>query len=250
MSALVTGAASPIGIGRATARLLAARGEQVAVLDIAEDGLRDAERELRVSGARALAIRCDVTDTASVDEAVARVERELGPIRTLVANVGIVRQAPFIAQTDELWALVMETNLGGARRVVRAALPGMVAAGGGSIVLTSSHMGSARAWAEHVPYSASKAAIEGLARALALEVAAVGVRVNAVAPGFVRTDQLLDPVNSAGENGVAELAAAVPLGRIGTAEDIAEAIAFLTSDRAAYITGQTLLIDGGINLGG
>jgi 3-oxoacyl-[acyl-carrier protein] reductase len=249
MTVVITGAGSPIGIGRAVALGAAARGEAVVLVDIDGESLERTAAEIERLGVDVLAVRCDVSETTAVDAAIAEVLARFGTIDTLVANAGIVREAPFVAQTDELWALVMETNLGGARRMARAVVPAMLAAGHGSIVFTSSHMGSARAWADHVPYSASKAAIEGLTRALALELAPRGIRVNAVAPGFVRTNQLLDPVNSAGEEGAAELADTVPLGRLGRPEDIANLIEFLASERAAYITGQTVLIDGGINLG-
>jgi 3-oxoacyl-[acyl-carrier protein] reductase len=248
MTALVTGAASPIGIGRATALRLASAGEDVALVDIDGARLEQTRTEIARLGVRVVALTCDVADNAAVDLAAAAAVRELGPVTTLVANVGIIRRAPFEDQSEELWSAVLETNLGGARRFARALLPSMRSAGGGAMVFLSSHMGSARSWAERVPYGVSKAAIEGLARGLALELAPAGIRVNAVAPGFVRTEQLLDPINSSGEAGARLLAESVPLGRLGRPEDIAELIAFLASPAAGYITGQTILIDGGVNL--
>jgi len=249
MVVFITGAASPLGIGRATALAFARQGYQLALGDVDEEGLRETSELCAQVGTDVFTVVTNVAETTSVDTAVADTLARFGQIDALVANAGIARKRPFVDTSDTERAEVMETNFGGAWRCARAVLPGMLERRCGCIVSVSSLMGSAWGWAQHVHYSASKAAIEGMTRALAVEVGPHDITVNAVAPGFIRTNQSLDSVNSGGEEGMRKSVSYVPLRRIGQAEDVAGVILFLCSDAARYVTGQVLLVDGGLTLG-
>lgn len=249
MVVFVTGAASSLGIGRATALAFAGRGYQLALADIDAEGLRETAELCAQAGANVCSVVIDVSDTASVQAGVAEILARYGRIDALIANAGIARKRSFVDTSDAERSEVMETNFGGAWRCARAVVPGMIERRHGYIVSVSSLMGSAWGWAQHVDYSASKAAIEGMTRALAVEVGPYGITVNAVAPGFIRTNQSLDSVNSGGEEGMRTSVGYVPLRRIGEPEDIASVILFLCSDAAQYMTGQVLLVDGGLTLG-
>jgi 3-oxoacyl-[acyl-carrier protein] reductase len=191
----------------------------------------------------------DVSDRASVEAMVAECERVHGRVDVLVNNAGIAKKARFVELTDEQVAATMGVNFGGTLNCSRAVAPGMVERGAGAIVSFSSLMGHPWGWNEHVHYSASKAAIEGLTRALAVELGPAGVRVNAVAPGFIETAQSTSREHSVGPEGLKLAIPYIPLGRIGDPADVAEVVLFLASDAARYITGQVLLVDGGITLG-
>ncbi|HEY0448233.1 SDR family oxidoreductase [Actinophytocola sp.] len=246
---VITGASSPVGIGRATALLLAEQGHRLALLDVDEDGLAEAAKLCRDLGAEAITARCDVSSTSNVDDAIGAALAHYGRVDCLVANAGIARRKDFVDLTDADWEETLSVNLGGVWRCARAVLPGMLERNDGSIVAVSSLRGYPWGWAHHVHYSASKAAIEGLVRALAVEVGPRGVRVNGVSPGFVRTNQSLDPVNSAGEEGMRRSVGYIPLRRIGEPDDIAATIAFLCSAAGRYVAGQNILVDGGLTLG-
>ena len=172
-----------------------------------------------------------------------------GRIDVLVNNAGIAKKKPFVALTDEEWRRTIDVNLGGTMHCARAVVPHMVERGGGRIVNVSSLMGGWWGWAEHAHYNASKAGIEGLTRGLAMELGPAGITVNAVAPGFVRTAQSTSREHSLGPEGLELAVPYIPLRRIGQPDDIAEVILFLASDAARYVTGQTLLADGGVTLG-
>ncbi|HVA05967.1 MAG TPA: SDR family NAD(P)-dependent oxidoreductase [Acidimicrobiales bacterium] len=247
--AVITGAASDIGIGRAAAIVFASQGWRLGILDVDEAGLQATADLCSVAGGNVVAIRVDVASTTDVRAAVENVRAALGPIDAVVANAGIARRKPFLELRDRDFEEVLGVNLGGVWRLAQAALPDMITRRRGRIVAVSSLMGSPWGWAEHAHYSASKAAVEGLVRALAVELGPLGVTVNAVSPGFIRTNQSLDVVNSGGEEGMRKSVGYVPLRRIGEANDIAGVIAFLCSDAAGYMNGQALLVDGGLTLG-
>ena len=247
--AVITGAASDIGIGRATAIMLASQGWRLGILDVEDVGLKVTADLCTAVGGDVVEIRADVASSTDVRTAVEVVRAALGPIDAVVANAGIARRKPFLELRDRDFEEVLGVNLGGVWRLAQAALPDMIARGRGRIVAVSSLMGSPWGWAEHAHYSASKAAVEGLVRALAVELGPLGVTVNAVSPGFIRTNQSLDVVNSGGEEGMRKSVGYVPLRRIGEAADIAGVIAFLCSDAAGYMNGQALLVDGGLTLG-
>jgi len=151
--------------------------------------------------------------------------------------------------SDAKWDHTLEVDLKGILRVARAAVPGMQTRGAGAIVALSSIMGVAYGWDEHVHYSAAKSGVVGLVRGLAVELARRGIRVNAVAPGYIRTAQALSEQHSLGPAGLEKAAEFIPMGRVGEPEDIADVILFLASHAARYITGQTVVVDGGLLVG-
>ncbi len=246
--AFVTGAAS--GIGTATAAALARCGADVAVTYFPGDpyDVAPVVAAIEAEGRRALAIACDVADRGDVDGAVARTLAELGGLDIVVANAGIARVVPSAELDDERFAQLIDVDLTGVFRCFRAALPHMVERGHGRLLATSSIVGPFMGWAEHVHYTSAKGGVAGLVRGLALEVARHGITVNAVAPGVIETPQSSDPVNSMGPELLRDFGPRVPVGRVGRPEDVAALYAYLASDEAAYLTGQVLLIDGGVSL--
>lgn len=241
---LVTGGG--IGIGRATALAFAKAGYRVVVTDVLEAEGRGVAEAIVAGGGKATFTAMDVRSTAQVDEVVAAVLAAHGAIDALVLNAGIAHKVPLGELSDARWDHTLDIDLKGMFRVARAALPAMRARRAGAVVGLTSLMGLAWGWSEHVHYSAAKAGVIGLVRGLAAEVAADGVRVNAVSPGYVRTAQLLSEEHSLGPQGVAQAAARVPLGRVGEPEDIADVILFLASPQARYVTGQVIVADGGL----
>lgn len=238
----ITGASR--GIGRSVALRFAAEGYGVALLSsrpsaAAEETLK----AVRALGADSECFFADVSDPEETAEALRGVEARFGVPDVLVTAAGVADQRLFQDANEASYARVMETNLGGTVRTVRGVLPGMIRRGSGSIVLLSSVWGLVGASME-VVYSASKAGIIGLAKALSKEVGPSGIRVNCVAPGVIRTDM----TEALGEDTLAALAEETPLGRIGTPEDVAEAVFFLASSRASFITGETLSVGGGFAL--
>jgi 3-oxoacyl-[acyl-carrier protein] reductase len=244
---LITGAG--IGIGKATAHAFAAAGDRVIVTDVLEAEGQAVAEAILAAGGQAEFHRLDVTDTANADAVVAAVEEAHGAIGAIVANAGIAHRVPLPAMSDEKWDRTFEIDLKGMMRVVRAAAPKMRAARQGAIVCLSSIMGVAYGWDEHVHYSAAKSGVVGLVRGLAVELARDGIRANGVAPGYTRTAQALSEEHSLGPAGLEKAAEFIPLGRVGEPEDIADVIVFLASPAARYITGQTVVVDGGLLVG-
>jgi 2-hydroxycyclohexanecarboxyl-CoA dehydrogenase len=238
-TALVTGGAS--GIGAATARRLAAEGAHVVVADIDAAGAAAVAGE--IDGA---AVRMDVADAASVRAAVAG----LGPLDVLVNNAGTDRFGFFVTTDEALWDHVLGVNLRGTIAVTHAVLPGLQARGRGAIVNVSSEAGRVGSQGSAV-YSAAKAGVIGFTRAIALEAARFGVRVNAVAPGPIETPLLNSAPEQLGEIGERlkqGMIGATALRRIGQPEEVAATIAFLASDDASYVTGQTINVSGGLSM--
>lgn len=237
--ALVTGASR--GIGRAIAAELAAEGWAVCVNYLEQRAAaEDLVHRLRTDGCAAIAVQADVADRQAVRSMVRLAEVELGPVELLVNNAGISQYGLFQDTGDELWDRLLAVNLTGARNAAMAVLPHMLAEKRGCIINISSIWGLRGASCE-VAYACSKAGIVGLTRSLALELAPSGIRVNCVAPGCIETDMM----RTLGEETRAMLVEETPLGRLGTPEDIAHAVAFLASDRASFITGQVLGAEGG-----
>ena len=237
--ALVTGASR--GIGRAIALQLAREGWDVCVNYIQQQESAEAvAAQIRSIGQNAMVYQADVADSEAVDAMVHAVEAQLGPVTLAVNNAGISGQGLFQDTSDEVWDRHMAVNLGGARNVIRAVLPHMLSEKSGCIVNISSIWGLRGASCE-VAYACSKAAIIGLTRSLALELAPSGIRVNCVAPGCIDTDM----VKVLGNETRSMLIEETPLGRLGTPEDIAHAVAFFASDKASFLTGQVLTADGG-----
>lgn len=244
---LITG--SGIGIGRATALAFARAGRHVVVTDVLEDAGRAVVAEIAAAGGSAEFHPLDVRSTEAANAVVAAVEARFGAIDTVVANAGIAHRVPLDELTDEKWDHTFDIDLKGIFRVVRAALPAMRARRRGSIIALSSIMGVAYGWDQHVHYSAAKAGVVGLVRGLAVELAREGIRVNGVAPGYIRTAQLLSREHSLGPEGAEKAAEFIPMGRLGEPEDIADVILFLASDAARYMTGQVVTVDGGLLVG-
>jgi 3-oxoacyl-[acyl-carrier protein] reductase len=244
---LVTGAG--IGIGHATAKAFGAMGDHVIVTDILEKEGQATSDAIKAAGDSAEFIAYDVRARERADEIVADVETRHGQIDVIVANAGIAHRTPLAYLTDEKWDLTFDIDLKGIFRLVRAAAPKMRARKSGSIVALSSIMGIAYGWDEHVHYSAAKSGVVGLVRGLAVELARDNIRVNGIAPGYIRTAQLLSEENSLGPAGAEKAAEFIPMGRLGTPEDIADVIAFLASNGARYMTGQVLVVDGGLLVG-
>ncbi len=236
---LVTG--STRGIGRAVAELFAGEGARVAVTGRSPETAEAAAREV---GGEALGIGLDVADPDSVAAAVDRVLEAWGRVDVLVNNAGITRDTLALRMKLDDWQAVIATNLTGAFLCAKACLRHMVRARAGTIVNISSVVGSVGN-AGQANYCAAKAGIEGLTRSLAREYANRGIRVNAVAPGYIATDM----TEALGEKVREALLAQVPAGRLGAPEDVARAVAFLASDRASYITGQVLHVNGGMYMG-
>ena len=236
-TALVTGAAG--GIGRATVALLLRRGARVVASD-----RRDDVRELEhADPQRVVTVVGDVADGAAADEAVALAVTRFGRLDVLVSNAGRTLNAPITRTTGDEWDALLRTNARGAFVHARAALRHMQAHGGGSIVFVTSMVGSV-GLPETAAYAASKGAVTQLMKVCALEGAAHGVRANAVAPGVVDTG-FLDDVRPDGRDHLRTFGSAHPLGRIASPQDVAEALCFLASDHAGFITGTVLAVDGG-----
>lgn len=240
--AFVTGAGR--GMGKAIARRLAEEGARVAVTDIDPDTAAAAAAEI---GSGALAIRVDITDPASVGAGVEEAQARLGPVDVLVNNAGWEKMAPFLETDEELWDRIVDINLKGPLFCVKAVLPGMVERHGGRIISISSDAGRVGSTGEAV-YSAAKAGIIGFTKTLAREMARHQITVNAVCPGPTDTPLLEDLVGQGNERLVDALKRAIPLGRLGRPEDVAGAVAFLASDDAGFITGQTLSVSGGLTM--
>ena len=239
-TALVTGASR--GIGRAIALRLAEDGANVAVIYAGSaDKAEAVVNEITALGVNAKAYRCNVADSAAVNETVKAVTNDLGKIDILVNNAGITRDGLMLRMKDEDFDAVLDTNLKGAFNMIRACYSGFIRKKSGRIINISSVSGI-MGNAGQANYSASKAGVIGLTKSVARELASRGITCNAVAPGFIQTDM----TENLGDNN--PLLNSIPLGRMGKPEDIAAAVAFLASDSAAYITGEVLKVDGGLGI--
>ena len=238
--ALVTGGSR--GIGAAICRKLAALGAAVGVNFARDRAAADGVvAEIESAGGRAVALQADLADPVAAGGLVAGAEARLGPLDTLVVNHGIWRRAPIDEMTHEQWDATCSVNLDGAYSVVHAAAPGLRARGRGAIVLIASTAGQ-RGEAHYSHYAATKGALIAFTRSLSEELGPAGIRVNAVAPGWVLSDMTRDVLEGPGAE--AELRE-IPLGRFGTPEDIAGPVAFLASDLASFVYGEILSVNGG-----
>lgn len=242
-TAVVTGGSG--GIGRAIAVALGAQGVRVAVgWSTGEEGAAKTVIDIEGAGGQAMTVHIDVTQPESVDAAFGRVEEAWGQVGVLVNNAGVTGDGLLMRMSDEQWATVVRTNLDGAFHTIRRALPGMVRARAGRIVNVGSVAGITGS-AGQANYAAAKAGLVGLTRSVARELAPRSITCNLVAPGPIAT-AMLDALPEARRH---ELAASVPLGRLGEPDEVAGVVAFLCSDAAAYITGAVIPVDGGLGMG-
>ncbi|MGW6356321.1 SDR family NAD(P)-dependent oxidoreductase [Streptomyces sp. NPDC055092] len=246
--ALVTGGAQ--GIGKGIATTLGAHGFQVVVADLNLETATQTAKEITSAGGTALAVEIDITSTSSVEAAVSRVEQELGPIDVVVNNAGWDDFMPFLATTEDFWEKILDINFKGALRVIKAITPGMTERGFGRIINIGSDAGRVGSSLEAV-YSGAKGGIIAFTKTLAREVATKGVTVNTVCPGPTDTPALRKFIDGAGQDAekvIGGMTRAVPMKRLGTPDDIGPAVAFFASDAAAFVTGQTLSVSGGLTM--
>ena len=231
------------GIGGATCRRFASEGAQVAVFDMNLEAAEKVADGIRAAGGVAQAFKCNITDRAEVDVAVAATEAALGPIDVLVNNAGITRDASFRKLTPQDWDSVIGTNLTGLFNTTKQVIEGMLSKGWGRIINISSINGQ-RGQFGQTNYSAAKAGIHGFTMALAREVSGKGVTVNTVSPGYIQT-----AMTAAIRPDILEgMIAGIPVGRLGLPEEIASIVAWLASDESAYSTGADFSVNGGMNM--
>ncbi|VXC52716.1 3-oxoacyl-(acyl-carrier-protein) reductase FabG [Arthrobacter sp. 9AX] len=244
--AIITGAAS--GIGRALAVHYARQGV-ASVIGTFPGDPHDPEETLRLvkeANGEAVIQEVDVRSTESVEVFAQRAVDEYGRLDYAVANAGILRNASLGEMTDERWNDMLNVDLTGVLRTLRSGAARMT--DGGSMVAISSIAGGVYGWEEHSHYAAAKAGLLGLVRSVAVELGPRQIRANAVIPGLIETPQSLDPVNSLGPEGLKRAGNDIPWGRVGKPEEVASVIGFLTSDDARYVTGQSLIVDGGLTV--
>ncbi len=232
--ALVTGASR--GIGQAIAQLLANAGAKVALVARTESAVHDAAN--KIGG---LAVAADVARSADVDAAVSKVEKELGPVDILVNNAGLTRDGLLVRMSEDDWDTVLNVNLKGAFNMMKRVSRSMMKRRAGRVINVTSVVGITGN-AGQANYSSSKAGLIGFTKSMARELASRNVLVNAIAPGFIDTD-MIRALNDAQRTAILEQ---IPLGRLGAGDDIANTVLFLSSDLASYITGQVLVVDGGM----
>ena len=242
--AIVTGAAS--GIGRATAVLLAREGAAVVAADLDEAGVADVVAAIGAEGGRATGVRCDVTVEADCRRLVEAAVAGFGGLDVVVSSAGIIRRTSVVDTTEAEWDRVMAVNVKAVFLLGKHAIPEMAHGGGGAVVNISSGWGL-KGGPRAASYCASKGAVVNLTRAMAIDHGPQGVRVNCVCPGDTDTPLLRSEARQLGEEVTAFLASSAerPIRRLGTPEDTARAVLFLASDAASWVTGTTLVVDGG-----
>lgn len=243
--AIVTGGA--VGIGEATACLFAAEGCAVVVLDRDRSGADACAEQIRVSGGRALAVEADVTSATSVAEAIAATEHQFGGLDILINNAGVIGRGTAETTDDEEWHRVLSVNLTGVFLMSRAAIPAIRRRGGGAIVNVSSAAGLV-GWYDQAAYDASKGGVVNLTRSMGLDFASAGIRVNCLVPAHVVTPMSETFIAEAGNEARRareRTLSNIPIGRFSRPEEIAHGALFLASDEASYVTGTTLVVDGG-----
>jgi 3-oxoacyl-[acyl-carrier protein] reductase len=239
--ALVTGASR--GIGRAIAIDLARAGHRVACT-ASSDGAKDTQVEIEADGGEAIAVRADVADATSVDEAFAEIEATWGPVEILVNNAGVTQDGLIARMSDDQWGRVLQVNLTGAFHTIRRATPKMMRGRWGRIVNLASVSGQSGS-AGQANYAATKAGLLGLSRSVARELASRNVTCNVVAPGPIVTE-MTEGMPPEWHTLMGET---VPLGRLGTPEEVAAVVTFLCSEPASYVTGALVPVDGGLGMG-
>ena len=244
--AIVTGAAS--GIGRALSVHYGQRGVRTVIGTFPGDPHDPEEtlRQVEQAGGEAVIHEVDVRSTSSVESFAQRAVDEFGRLDYAVANAGVLRNAALADLTDERWHDMLDVDLTGVLRTLRAGAARMTE--GGAMVAVSSIAGGVYGWEEHAHYAAAKAGVLGLVRSVAVELGPRHIRANAVIPGLIETPQSLDPVNSLGPDGLRRAGADIPWGRVGEPAEVADVIGFLTGPASRYVTGQTIVVDGGLTV--
>ena len=244
--AVISGGGS--GIGRALAVAYARAGAHSVIGYLPSDphDAADTVRAVEAAGGRCTAVPMDVRSFADTERLAQTALDDYGRLDISVAAAGILRRAPLAEMSDEAWDDMMAVDLSGVLRVFRSCSTRMTQ--GGAMVATSSIAGGVYGWEEHSHYAAAKAGLLGLCRSLAVELAPRKIRVNTVIPGLIESPQSLDPVNSLGREGLDAAGSIIPWGRVGNVDEAARVLRFLTSDDSAYVTGQQLIVDGGLTI--
>lgn len=240
---VVTGGASGMGLG--ICQLFAAGGHPVAMLDVQEAALARESEAIRAKGGKIIALKADVSKRSDIEAAYTQVRKELGPISIVIANAGISKAVDFVTMSEDVWQQMIGINLTGVFHTIQAAVPDMIAAKWGRIVTISSN---AAQWgsSDRAHYSASKGGVIGLTKALARELAKHGITSNTIPPSLVDTPLARKGAADGEVPPIEVIAQHIPIARAGTPEDIANACEFLCSDKASYITGQEINVNGGI----
>lgn len=238
--AVITGAGQ--GMGRSVAEALAARNAALVVSDVRQDAAEELAKKFRAAGASCISVPADVSKAVDVTRLMAAARKEFGAVHILINNAGVLRPTPVVDISEEEWDFVLDVNLKGTFLCTRAALPSMIEAKWGRIVNFSSTAGKNVSTIGGAHYTAAKAGILGLTRHTAKEVAALGITVNSVCPGLIETEMVRTTISA---DRIAAYARIFPAQRLGQSWEVATLVAFLCSDRAAYITGASLDINGG-----
>lgn len=244
--AVVSGGGSGIGRALAVAYARAGAHSVIGYLPSNPHDATDTVRAVEAAGGRCVAVPMDVRSFQDTERLAQAALDEFDRLDIAVAAAGILRRAPLAEMTDEAWDDMMAVDLSGVLRVFRSCSTRMTR--GGAMVATSSIAGGVYGWEEHSHYAAAKAGLLGLCRSLAVELAPRKIRVNTVIPGLIESPQSLDAVNSLGREGLDAAGSIIPWGRVGNVDEAARTIRFLTSDDSAYVTGQQLVVDGGLTV--
>jgi 2-hydroxycyclohexanecarboxyl-CoA dehydrogenase len=242
---IVTGGASGMGLG--ISRRFAETGHPVAMLDVQEDALERESTFLKASGAKVLGFKVDVSSREQIDAAYAAVRKALGPISIVIANAGISKSQKLLSMSIAEWQRMIDVNLTGVFHTIQAALPDMIQLRWGRVVTISSHAGQGGA-SDRAHYAAAKAGVIGLTQSVAREFAQHGITANTIPPSLVDTPLARHGVATGQVPPLEVIAQNIPIARAGTAEDIADACEFLCSDKASYITGQQIGVNGGAHM--
>jgi 3-oxoacyl-[acyl-carrier protein] reductase len=244
--AVITGGASGIGQALAVAYARAGAATVLGYFPGDPHDVAETVRLVEAEGGRCTTVAVDVRDPEQVEALAQAAIDTYGRLDIAIAGAGILRRAPLAEMDDRAWDDMLNVDLTGVLRTFRSAAARMT--GSGAMVAISSIAGGVYGWDDHAHYAAAKSGVLGLCRSLATELAPRGIRVNAMIPGLIETPQSLDSVNSLGPAGLAAAGKGIPAGRVGRADEVARAIRFLTSDDAAYVTGQQLIVDGGLTV--